>query len=67
MNYKVFLARVLEPVSIWLMVIGVVALCQPWVNVLHLYATTITLVGIIGFNIAVHLPTPDRPEDEDHG
>ncbi len=67
MNIRAFLARWLEPASMWLMVLGVVSLCQPWISLLHVYATTIALVGIVGFNIAVHLPAPDSAEDQDHG
>jgi hypothetical protein len=71
MTMKAFLARFLEPASMWLMIIGVVSLCQPWVSGLHLYSTTMTLVGLVGFNIAVHLPAPaptdDRAENAHHG
>ena len=34
MNFREFNVRILEPGSMWLMVIGVVALCQPWIQVL---------------------------------
>ena len=67
MTFRTFIMRASEPASIWLMVIGVVALCQPWLSVLHIYATTITLVGIVGFNIAAHLPPADAAKDDDHG
>ena len=33
------------------MVAGIVALCQPWVAFLHSYGVTITLLGLIGFNV----------------
>jgi hypothetical protein len=51
MGFKQLSAKVLEPVSIWIMVLGIVALCQPWVEVLHRYGVTIILVGLIGFSI----------------
>ena len=35
----------------WVMVFGVVALCQPWVLILHSYGATIILAGLILFNI----------------
>jgi hypothetical protein len=35
----------------WLMVFGVVALCQPWSLFLHRYGATIILAGLILFNI----------------
>ena len=33
----------------WLMVLGIVALCQPWSLILHRYGVTIILVGLVGF------------------
>ena len=30
MSFKELSARVLEPLSQWMMVLGIVALCQPW-------------------------------------
>jgi len=44
-------AHKLELFSMWLMVFGVVALCQPWVLLLHSYGATIILAGLILFNI----------------
>ncbi|MCX5496014.1 hypothetical protein OSH11_14970 [Kaistia dalseonensis] len=44
-------ARYIEPISIALMVIGIIALCQPWHRGLHSYGATITLVGLIGFSV----------------
>ena len=32
MGFKQISARYLEPLSQWLMVIGIVALCQPWIE-----------------------------------
>lgn len=66
MNFREFNVRILEPGSMWLMVIGVVALCQPWIQVLHAYSVGITLLGLIGFNVSAHVPPPDR-KDEQHG
>ena len=34
------------------MVLGIVALCQPWIMLLHSYGVTIILIGLIGFNIS---------------
>lgn len=65
MNFREFNAKYFEPGSLWFMVIGVVALCQPWIAVLHAYSVIITLIGIVGFNIASHVPPPDRATDED--
>lgn len=51
MGFKELSSRVLEPASQWLMILGIVALCQPWVEPLHRYAVTIILVGLVGFSI----------------
>jgi hypothetical protein len=60
-------ARLIEPGSMLLMLAGIVFLCQPWVELLHQYAVLVMLVGLIGFNIAVHVPPPEaerRGEEE---
>jgi hypothetical protein len=51
MGFKELSARYLEPGSQWLMIIGIVALCQPWSMVLHSYGVTIILIGLIGFSV----------------
>jgi hypothetical protein len=51
MSFKQFSARYLEPLSQWLMILGIIALCQPWNELLHRYGVTIILVGLVGFSI----------------
>lgn len=51
MTFKEMSAKIFEPVSQWIMVLGIIALCQPWVELLHRYGATIILVGLIGFSI----------------
>jgi len=54
-------AHRLELFSMWLMVFGVVALCQPWILLLHSYGATIILAGLILFNIFSRFkPPPTR-------
>lgn len=60
MNLRVFNQRFLEPGAQALMVLGIIFLCQPWVEFLHQYSVTIMLIGLIGFNVAVHIPAPER-------
>jgi hypothetical protein len=61
-----FNARLLEPGSMLLMLLGIAALCQPWVQWVHQYSVLVMLAGLIGFNFAVHIPAPDGPKvDED--
>jgi len=51
MNFRELSAKVLEPLFMYTMIFGIVALCQPWVEVLHRYGVTITLAGLIGFSV----------------
>ena len=65
MNLRVLNQKYLEPGSMWLMILGIVSLCQPWIEVLHQYSVTVMLIGLVGFNVAVHIPPPgpaQRPE-----
>ena len=65
MGFKEISARYLEPLSQWLMIIGIVALCQPWVEVLHRYGVTIILVGLVGFIIFSHIkPDPAAAKEK---
>jgi hypothetical protein len=43
------------------MILGIVALCQPWNNFAHRYGLTITLVGLVGFLITSHI----EPHEDD--
>jgi hypothetical protein len=56
--------RYIVPLSQWVMVFGIVALCQPWVEVLHRYGVTITLLGLIAFSVGTKF-APPPPTDED--
>jgi hypothetical protein len=51
-----------EPMSQWIMILGVIALCQPWNEFLHRYSVAIILAGLVAFNIFSRIapePTPD--------
>jgi len=62
MTFRAISATYLEPGFMWLMVLGIVALCQPWIEVLHAYGVTVTLIGLIGFSIFSKIKP--RPDDE---
>ena len=64
MTFRQVSARYLEPGSIWLMVLGIVFLCQPWSRFLHVYGLSVTLVGLIGFSIFSKIKPPD--DDPEH-
>ena len=51
MTFKEMSVKIFEPASQWIMVLGIIALCQPWVEVLHRYGVTVILIGLVGFSI----------------
>ena len=51
MSFRAINQKYLEPGSQILMVLGILALCQPWFLTLHSYSVTIILIGLIGFSI----------------
>ena len=53
------------PGSIALMVAGILFLCQPWNAGLHAWSVLVMLIGLIGFNISVHIPPPEQAVDGD--
>jgi len=61
-SFRQISSKYLEPGSMWLMVVGIIALCQPWINVLHVYGVTIILIGLVGFSIFSKIKP--LPEDE---
>ncbi|HHY49324.1 MAG TPA: hypothetical protein GYA10_06210 [Alphaproteobacteria bacterium] len=68
MRFREFAQRRLEPISIWIMVAGIVFLCQPWVAFLHEWSVLVMLIGFIGFNVAIHTPAPvAAPPQEEAG
>ncbi|MGX5826496.1 hypothetical protein [Mesorhizobium sp. 43Arga] len=62
MSFRVVNEKYLLPASQVLMVLGIVALCQPWSLGLHSYGVTIVLIGLIGFNITSKI-APERAEE----
>jgi hypothetical protein len=67
MTLREFNARYLDRASMLLMVFGIIALCQPWVALLHQWSVLIMLIGLIGFNVSVHIPPPDPRRETEHG
>jgi hypothetical protein len=64
MTFRQINQKFLAPGSQALMILGIIALCQPWNLFLHRYGVTIILVGLIAFMITGKIP----PEAEtDHG
>jgi type IV secretory pathway VirB2 component (pilin) len=62
MSFRTVNEKYLLPASQILMVLGIIALCQPWSLGLHSYGVTIILIGLIGFNITSKI-APERAEE----
>ncbi|MEO8756638.1 MAG: hypothetical protein ABI398_02635 [Devosia sp.] len=65
MNLREFNQRFLERGAIAFMVVGILFLCQPWVAFLHSWSVLVMLIGLIGFNVSVHIAPPVQRIDED--
>ena len=57
--------RYLEPARRSSMVLGIVALCQPWSLFLHRYGVTIILIGLVGFMITGWFGPKVKPQHAD--
>jgi hypothetical protein len=56
--------KFLEPLSMWIMIVGIVALLQPWNLFFHRYGVTIILVGLAGFLVFSHIkPGPGQRKE----
>jgi hypothetical protein len=52
-------ARQFEFASMALMMLGIVALCQPWSLVLHQYSVAMIIAGLLAFNVFSRIKAPD--------
>ncbi len=62
MSFRALNQRWLIPLAQTVMIFGIVALCQPWIEVLHRYGMTIILVGLVSFMITTKIPAPEDRE-----
>ncbi len=62
MKFRELNQRRLIPLAQSVMILGIVALCQPWVEVLHRYGMTIILIGLVSFMITTKIPAPEAKE-----
>lgn len=68
LTFREMSVKYFEPASIWIMVIGIVALCQPFSMGLHSYGLTIILLGLIGFNVFSKIkPIQEKKTANPHG
>ncbi|OWO94131.1 hypothetical protein B5E41_15790 [Rhizobium esperanzae] len=66
MTFRAFNQKYLEPGSQYLMILGIIALCQPWNLFLHRYGMTMTLVGLIAFMVTTKIPRDTQPDESSH-
>ena len=63
MSFRAINEKYLEPGAQYLMILGIVALCQPWNMFLHRYGLTLTLIGLVGFMITTKVPREEKDEN----
>ncbi|NKJ71079.1 hypothetical protein GFL38_01955 [Rhizobium leguminosarum bv. viciae] len=66
MTFRALNQKYLEPASQYLMILGIIALCQPWNLFLHRYGITMTLVGLIAFMVTTKIPRDAQPDEGSH-
>ena len=59
-------ARQLESASMALMMFGIVALCQPWIEVLHRYSILLIILGLLAFNVFSRIEPAPSADPADH-
>ncbi|MEO8242987.1 MAG: hypothetical protein ABI832_11780 [bacterium] len=65
MTFREQNAKWFEPTAQWTMILGVIFLCQPWVEVLHRYGLTIIVIGLVAFLVTSHIPPQADAEEEE--
>ena len=53
--FRIFKRKYLEPMFMIIALFGIVALCQPLFFKLYQVGFAILLVGLVGFNVAIHM------------
>ncbi|WFU90994.1 hypothetical protein QA644_22435 (plasmid) [Rhizobium sp. CC1099] len=66
MTFRTLSQKYLEPGSQYLMIFGIIALCQPWYLFLHRYGLTMTLVGLIAFMVTTKIPRDEQRDEGSH-
>ena len=61
MMFREMSKKYFEPISMWLMILGLVSIVQPWWMFFHLYGVVITLIGLVSFIFFSHIkPLPEE-------
>jgi len=63
--FRYLSAKYFEPISMWVIILGILFLCQPWVFFLHVNGFLLTIIGLAGFITFSHIkPLPGEVEEE---
>jgi hypothetical protein len=66
MTFKQLNKRFLEPSAQTLMILGIVALCQPWSDFFHRYGLLMIIIGFAAFMVTSKIPAePEVHEEEE--
>lgn len=57
--------RLFMPLSMAIMVLGIVSLCQPWSAAIHRHGFIVTLIGFVGFLFFSHVHAPENEREAD--
>ena len=49
----------------WVIILGIVCLCQPWIKFFHVYGFLIIIFGLVGFIFFSHIKPLPAEETED--
>jgi hypothetical protein len=64
MSFRRLNQRWLEPGTQALMILGIIALCQPWSLFWHRYGVPVILVGLVGFMVTSKIPPEAEADPE---
>ena len=64
--FRYLSAKYFEPISMWVIILGILCLCQPWVLFLHVNGFLIIIIGLAGFITFSHIaPPPEKTEENE--
>ena len=63
--FRYLSAKYFEPISMWVIILGILCLCQPWILFLHVNGFLFIIIGLAGFITFSHIkPLPGEVEEE---
>lgn len=63
--FRYLSVKYFEPISMWVIILGILCLCQPWILFLHVHGFIITIIGLAGFITFSHIkPLPEEAVEE---